>query len=115
MLANSYADAVEQGGVASRARERAALARAADLLRAAQKAGLRTVAGAEAVYAVNRVWSFLIEDLSLSDNELPDDLRANLISIGIHVLRLLDRIRSGDSGAAEEVIEISDIIIGGLS
>jgi flagellar biosynthesis activator protein FlaF len=84
-------------------------------LRLARRGGLRTPAGADAVYTANRVWSFLIEDLSLSDNGLPDELRANLISIGIHVLSLLDRIRSGDVAAADEVIDINDIIIGGLA
>ena len=41
----------------------------------------------EALFFVNRVWVRFIEDLGSPENELEQELRANLISIGIWVLR----------------------------
>jgi flagellar biosynthesis activator protein FlaF len=115
MFASAYADTIEHSAVMSRSREREALQHSVALLQKARDSGFRTVAGAEAIYTANRVWSYLIEDLSLSENELPDEVRANLISIGIHVLRQLSRLRSGDTSAADDIIEITNIIEGGLA
>jgi flagellar biosynthesis activator protein FlaF len=115
MLASAYADTIVHSAASSRSREREALQHSVALLQKAKATGFRTHAGAEAIYTANRVWSYLIEDLSLSENELPDEIRANLISIGIHVLRQLDRLRSGETAIADDIIDITNIIEGGLA
>ncbi len=115
MYQSAYNDMMEAGASSTRLREKEALERSVVLLKLAREAGFRSLRGAEAIYTTNRVWSFLIEDLSLSDNELPDAVRANLISIGIHVLKRLADLRAGDTIAADEIIEITEIIQGGLS
>ncbi|MGL4405084.1 MAG: flagellar biosynthesis regulator FlaF [Notoacmeibacter sp.] len=115
MFHSVYKNIVETGAVSTRRREREALERSVELLKLARESGFRSHRGAEAIYTTNRVWSFLIEDLSLSDNELPDAVRANLISIGIHVLKRLSDLRAGETGAADDIIEITEIIQGGLA
>ena len=115
MYPSAYHDIMEAGGASTRSREKEALERSLTLLRQAREAGFRTHRGIEAIYTTNRIWSFLIEDLSLSDNELPDAVRANLISIGIHVLKRLADLRAGEASAADDIIDITEIIQGGLA
>jgi flagellar biosynthesis activator protein FlaF len=115
MYQSAYNDIMEAGAASTRSREKEALERSLNLLRLARDAGFRSHRGVEAIYTTNRVWSFLIEDLSLSDNELPDDVRANLISIGIHVLKRLADVRAGEAAAADDIIEITEIIQAGLA
>ena len=114
MYQSAYHDIMEAGAASTRMREKEALERSVELLKQARNVGFRSHRGIEAIYATNRVWSFLIEDLSLSDNELPDEIRANLISIGIHVLKRLADLRGGEAAAADDIIEITEIIQGGL-
>ena len=114
MYQSAYQNIMEAGAASTRSREKEALERSLTLLRQARNVGFRTHRGAEAIYTTNRVWSFLIEDLSLSDNELPDEIRANLISIGIHVLKRLADLRAGEAAAADDIIDITEIIQGGL-
>jgi flagellar biosynthesis activator protein FlaF len=114
MYQTAYADIIEAGAQASRSREREALDRSSALLSAAKISGFRTLRGVEAIFYTNRVWAFMVEDLSLGDNQLPDGLRANLISVGIHVIRRLSALRAGEVEAADEIIEISTIIRDGL-
>lgn len=114
MYQTAYADIIDAGSSATRRREREALDRSLRLLRDARAAGFRTPRGAEAIFYVNRVWSFMIEDLSLADNDLPDEVRANLISIGIYVIRALDRLRAGEENVADDIIDITTIIRDGL-
>ena len=115
MYQSAYQDIMNAGAASTRSREKEALERSLNLLRQARDVGFRTHRGADAIYTANRVWSFLIEDLSLSDNELPDEVRANLISIGIHVLKRLADLRGGEVAAADDIIDITEIIQGGLS
>jgi flagellar protein FlaF len=115
MYKSAYAEIIETGGAATRRREREALERSIDLLKQARAVGFRSPRGAEAVFYTNRVWSFMIEDLSLADNDLPEDVRANLISIGIYVIRQLDAVRSGQEDSADDIIEITGIIKDGLA
>lgn len=115
MFQSAYNEMMEAGASSTRSREKEALERSLTLLKEARDIGFRSHRGIEAIYTTNRVWSFLIEDLSLSDNELPDAIRANLISIGIHVLKRLSDLRGGEIDAADDIIEITEIIQGGLS
>ena len=110
MYQSAYATTQQSAAHTLRTAEAAALDRAIHLMRQAQATGLRGVHAVEAIFFTNRIWSFLIEDLSLSENELPDEVRANLISIGIHVLKRLDDIRSGLSDDISDVIELNEII-----
>lgn len=60
------------------------------------------------------LWSTLIQELSTPENELPSDVRGNLISIGIWVLKETDAIRAGRSTNFSGVADICTIIRDGL-
>jgi flagellar biosynthesis activator protein FlaF len=115
MYHSAYAEIMDAGNGASRRREREALDRAITLMGEARQQGPRSVRGAEAIFYTNRVWAFLVEDLSLSDNDLPDEVRANLISLGIYVIRKLDAVRAGDAEALDDIIDITLLIRDGLA
>ena len=55
-----------------------------------------------------------IGDLGSADNELPKELRANLISIGLWLLREAEEVRQGRSDNFEGLIEVSQIIRDGI-
>ncbi len=110
----SYAE-VQQDAVAdSKERERQVLDKSIAMLEAARDAGRGSREAIEALFFVNRVWVRFIEDLGSPDNELEQELRANLISIGIWVLREAEKIRIGESENFDGIIDISSIIRDGL-
>lgn len=69
----------------------------------------------EAVFFINRLWGVLMEDLASRENELPEELRAKLISIGIWVLRTTEDIRQNRVKNFDSLISISQTIAVGLA
>jgi flagellar biosynthesis activator protein FlaF len=69
----------------------------------------------EAVFFVNRLWGVLMEDLASRENELSEELRAKLISIGIWVLRTTEDIRQNKVKNFDALISISQTIAAGLA
>lgn len=115
MYRHGYAEILDESGPAARSVERQAFERALTLLRTAEPEGARSRAGVEAVHFVQRLWTLLMEDLASHQNDLPEELRAGLISTGIWVLRENDAIRRGDSDDFAGVIEMHEIILKGLA
>ncbi len=110
----SYADIQTDSVADARDRERQLLSRSIDLLGAAAKKGASSLEAVEAIHFTNRVWTSLLEDLGNPENALPKDLRANLISIGLWLLREADAVRQGRSDNFEGLIEVSAIIRDGI-
>jgi flagellar biosynthesis activator protein FlaF len=110
----SYADVQEDSVADARDRERQLLSRSIDMLAAAQPKGPASREALDALRFTSRVWTTLIEDLGSAENVLPKELRANLISIGLWLLREGEEIRQGRSTNFEGMIEISQIIRDGI-
>ncbi|KQZ86992.1 flagellar biosynthesis regulator FlhF [Mesorhizobium sp. Root157] len=110
----SYADIQTDSVADARDRERQLLSRSIDLLTAAASIGPDSMEAIEALHFTNRVWTTFVEDLGSSENALPKELRANLISIGLWVLRETEDIRQGRTSNFEGVIEVSQIIRDGI-
>jgi len=110
----SYADVQTDSIADARDRERQLLTRAIEMLSQARNAGLDSMEAIEALHFTNRVWTSLIEDLGNPDNALPKELRANLISIGLWVMREAEDIRQGRSRNFDGLIEITQIIRDGI-
>ena len=83
----SYAEIMEDGVANAKDRERQALDRSIELLAAARDDGHYTRTTVEALFYTRRVWIRFIEDLKQPDNELATELRADLISIAIWILK----------------------------
>jgi flagellar biosynthesis activator protein FlaF len=114
MFQFSYADIIEDSPLEGRAREYEALTNAIALMQEADAEGLQSVKAATAIYKVRRLWSLLIEDMGRADCELPPQLRAQLISVGLWVFRELEDLRSGKAESFEGIIDITKILAEGL-
>lgn len=110
----SYADIQTDSVADARDRERQLLSRSIALLTVARDAGSSSMEAIEALHFTNKLWTTLIEDLGNQDNALPKELRANLISIGLWLLRETEEVRQGRSQNFEGLIEVSQIIRDGI-
>lgn len=110
----SYAEIQADSVADARDRERQLLTRSIEMLTQAQREGAGSLVAVEAVHFTTRLWTSLIEDLGSEENALPKELRANLISIGLWLLREAEEIRQGRSDNLEGMIDISQIIRDGI-
>ena len=110
----SYADIQSTSVSDAKERERDLLTRSIDMLSAAAAIGPDSMEAVEALHFTNRVWTAFVEDLGSSENALPKELRANLISIGLWLLREAEDIRQGLTNNFEGLIEVSQIIRDGI-
>lgn len=110
----SYAEIMEDDVADAKSRERQALDRSIELLKAARDAEGYTGATIEALFFTRRVWIRFIEDLRQPENELNAELRANLISIAIWILKECEQIRRRQSRNFQGIIDITTIIRDGL-
>ncbi|SJZ82123.1 flagellar biosynthesis regulator FlaF [Consotaella salsifontis] len=111
----SYAEVAQDVCVDARERERQALDRSVELLRRAERNGPRSRDAVEALYVTRNLWAVLIEDLARPENDLPKQLKGDLISIGLWILRQAEAIRLGQSQNFKGLIEISETIRDGLN
>lgn len=110
----SYAEVQTDSVADAKDRERQLLTHSIDLLIAAREHGPKSMQAVEAVHFLLRLWTTLIQDLGNPENELPDELRANLISIGLWLMREAEEVRQGRSTNFEGLIEVSQIIRDGI-
>ena len=110
----SYADIQTDSVADAKDRERQLLTRSIEMLSAASTAGRASMEAVEALHFTNRIWTNFIQDLGSADNALPKELRANLISIGLWLLRETEDIRQGRTDNFEGLIEVSQIIRDGI-
>lgn len=115
MYQAGYAEVLDDAGAVARSHERRALDRAIELLSAAEERGHRSREAIEALLFTERLWNALVRDLGSPENGLPRELRASLISIGLWVLKEVQRIRRGDAEEFAGLIRICTDIRGGLA
>ncbi|MBZ8131800.1 flagellar biosynthesis regulator FlaF [Afifella sp. IM 167] len=114
MYTFSYAEILDESGDESRGREQVALDEALELLTVAEARGPRSVEAQDAIRYIQKLWNFLIADLASPQNALADQLRADLISIGIWVIREADRILNDPTRTFQALIEVNRTIRDGL-
>jgi flagellar protein FlaF len=111
----SYAEVLEETPQTARARERMALEHTITLLQSAAKHGPQSNESIEALYFCNCLWIHLIDDLARPENRLPAQLRADIISIGLWIMRETEEIRQGRSENFDGIIEVTRSIAEGLA
>jgi len=109
-----YNEVLDESPREGRQQERSALERSIDLLQSAEAKGGQTREAVEAIYFVRRLWGIFIEDLAKPDNGLPPKLRADLVSVGLWVMREAEEIRQGRSSNFKGLIDVSRTIAEGL-
>jgi flagellar protein FlaF len=110
----AYNEVIEDSRQTMRARERQAMDRVIAMLRAAQEKGPGSRERVDALYYLRRLWMIFLNDLRDPNNELPDQLRAGIISIGIWMNKEIDRVRGGLTNDLTPMIEINELIRVGL-
>lgn len=110
-----YMEILDDSAADARDRERQAMERSIALLNTAKESGAGSRQAVEALYYLDRLWSLLLDDLANAENRLPKELRANLISIGIWILREIEEIRNERSRSFTGLIDVSEIICKGLA
>lgn len=110
----SYAEHCADNPKDCRGREHMALEHAIGLLDKAESAGPQSPEANEALAMVSKLWNVFIQDLVDPENDLPDVLRADLISVGLWIIKEAALIRSGQSQNFRGLIETCSIIRDGL-
>ncbi|MEY9123172.1 flagellar biosynthesis regulator FlaF [Bradyrhizobium yuanmingense] len=110
MTFEAYEAVVDESGYEARSRERQALSLGIDRLERIQKGRSSLEDQVESLLYVRRLWTIFIEDLAHPDNGLPDKLRADIISIGLWVVKEADRLREQRSSDVVQLIEINRLI-----
>jgi flagellar protein FlaF len=110
-----YGDLLEDDQQVARERERVALDQSILLLEQASAPGAPLASAAEAIAFTSKLWTLLVEDLASPENGLPKELRAQIVSIGIWILRELETARTDESKGLSDVIVVSKAIRDGLT
>ena len=110
MTFEAYEAVVEDSGQEARGRERQALSLGIDRLERLQKGAFSMEELVKSLLYIRRLWAIFIEDLSHPDNGLPEKLRADIISIGLWVIKEADRLREEKSNDVTQLIEINRMI-----
>jgi flagellar biosynthesis activator protein FlaF len=110
----AYNEVIEDSRQTMRARERQAMDRVIAMLRASQEKGPLSRERVEALFYLRRLWTIFLDDLKDPKNELPEQLRAGIISIGIWMMKEIDRARGRQTDDLTPMIEINEIIRDGL-
>ena len=109
-----YNEVLDESPKEAREQERTALERSIALLQEAEKKGAQSREAVEAIFFVRKLWGIFIEDLSKAENGLPQQLRADLVSVGLWVMRETEEIRHGRSSNFAALIDVSKTISEGL-
>jgi flagellar protein FlaF len=115
MLRNGYEDIMADDPRLGRSVEREHICSSIELMREAEKAGIGSKECAEAVSFVSRLWGILIVELGQPENALPRELRAQLISVGLFLIKTVEEIRAGSSANFAAVIDVSQSVADGLA
>ncbi|WP_114943989.1 flagellar biosynthesis regulator FlaF [Microvirga calopogonii] len=110
----SYAEVVEDAPRECRQREYEIFGQAIGFLKAADGLPSNSPEMNHAVEFLQRLWTVFVKDLAHPDNELPDKLKAQLISIGFWVMRETGRIACGEHNNLTALIDINSMIQEGL-
>jgi flagellar protein FlaF len=110
MTFEAYESVVDESGYEARGRERQALSLGIDRLERLQKGRFSFEDQVQSLLYVRRLWTIFIEDLAHPENGLPEKLRADIISIGLWVVKESDRLREERSSDVVQLIEINRLI-----
>ena len=114
MYRSSYIEVLDEAPQFTRANERAIILHSIWLLERAEEAGPKSREAIEALHFLRRLWEFLIIELGQSENQLPLKLRADLISVGIGLLKEAEAMGRGELSDFLSLREISQSIADAL-
>lgn len=107
MTLASYDTEIEDGGREARSREQRALNHGIGLLQKMQAGELSLPEQTDAFLYIRDLWAFFIQDLSSSRNGLPEQLRVQLISIGLWIVKEAERNREAQLSDVEDLVAVN--------
>lgn len=110
MTLAGYDAEIGDSGREARSRERQALNHGIELLQKFQHGDLMPSEETETLLYIRNLWAFFIQDLSSPRNGLPEQLRAQLISIGLWIVKEADRIREEKASDVGDLVAINSVI-----
>lgn len=110
MTWDAYDTVIEDSSHEARARERQALSLGIDRLERLHEGAFSNEDLVGSLLYIRRLWTLLIEDLAHPENGFPDKLRADIISIGLWIIKEADRLREERSNDVRGLIEINRLI-----
>jgi flagellar protein FlaF len=111
----SYADILADDADDARAREHQLLDKAVALLTHAADSAPRSPEVTRALDFTTELWAVFIKDLAHPANAMPDQLKADLMSIGLGVMGECARIMMGQSRDFVALADICGIVRDGLN
>ena len=114
MYSAAYSEICEETPELQRNEEREILSRVIENLKGLDHNDLKSREAQDAMRLTERLWLAFIDDLSSEANSFPDQLKADLLSIGLYIVGELEKIRAGQSQDIESIIAINEIIYKGL-
>jgi flagellar biosynthesis activator protein FlaF len=115
MYKMKYSDIQSDDQSEARERERIAFDHSIALMERASREDATPVDAAKAIGFTTKLWAVLIEDLIAPHNGLPKELRAQIISIGLWIMREIERIRLEESKDYGDLLAVSRSLRDGLS
>lgn len=115
MRADEYADVRQTAPSLAREQEVEAFETGIALMEAARDQPAQSAEAINAARYIQRLWRYLLKDVNDPANELSDELKANLVSIGLFVFKETDRILASDSSDWTGLIDINRTVREGLS
>lgn len=114
MQLTQYAEVLADDQREARERERMALEKSIALMERARAEHAGPADAALAVAFTTKLWTVLVADLAEPGNGLPKELRAQIVSIGIWILKELEAIRNDPERPFDDVITVCKAIREGL-
>ncbi|MBL0848502.1 MAG: flagellar biosynthesis regulator FlaF [Candidatus Liberibacter ctenarytainae] len=109
-----YDESIKESFSESRNRERIILDKSISLLSNARHCEQDNREIIESLSYTTRIWTVFIQDLISENNQLPEDLKLNLISIGLWIIEECARIRRNESNNYQGIIDLISLIRDGL-
>ncbi len=106
----SYAEVMDDLCNDDRLNEHEAMGIVIGKLNVAHEKGVRSAEAIDALFYTRRLWGYFMEHLADDANQLPDETRANLISVGIWILKEAEILRNWEKEDFSDIIEINAII-----
>ncbi len=114
MFNQAYSDSAEDAQQIARDSESAVIERSIAQMRQCDDLPLDIQARVLTISDTTKIWNYFLNDLASAENESSDEFKATLISIGIFILKHLDKMRRDESIKFVPVREISETLVEGL-
>ncbi len=114
MFFQAYQEVAQDDQANARASEHEIIGQSIEAMKASDLNPKNLLERVQTIHFVREIWTYFLRDLATPENDMGDELKASLISIGIFVLKHLERMRGEQDVRFEPLIEISQTIRKGL-